>query len=69
MAATWGRLRRLTDELEVDPIRVHDAVCDQVQVKERAKVSEAVSQLLLGVCSGNDPGGCGLLDRAGREGH
>ena len=31
-------------------IRVHKAVCDQVQAKERYRVSEAVSQLLLGVC-------------------
>ena len=33
----------------IDLIRVHDAVCNHVQAKERPRVSEAVSQLLLGV--------------------
>ena len=34
----------------MDPVRVHDKVCDQVHEKERARMSEAVSQLILGIC-------------------
>ena len=39
----------LGEEVGVDLIRVHDAICGQVQAKEMPRVSEAVSQLLPGV--------------------
>ena len=51
----WAHNRRMEKVMEIgeavgiDPVRVHDAVCDQVQAKERLRVSEAVRQLLLGV--------------------
>ena len=38
------------EELDMDLIQLHDAICDQVHVRERPGVSEAVNQLLLGVC-------------------
>ena len=45
-----NKIAELGEELDMDLVRVHNVVCDQVQAKERSKVSEAVSQLLLGVC-------------------
>ena len=70
-----GKDAELGEELDMDLFRVHNAVCDQVQAKERSRVSEAVSQLL-GVlrcgrrlCNGDYPGGCELFERVGRERH
>ena len=40
----------LGEKLDVDMIRLHEAVCDLVQAKERYRPSKAVSQLLLRVC-------------------
>ena len=34
----------------MDLIKLHEVVCDQVHVRERSRVLEVVSQLLLGVC-------------------
>ena len=34
----------------MDLIQVHNAICDHVHVRERPRVSGAVSQLMLGVC-------------------
>ena len=45
-----GEVAELGEELDMDLIQVHDAICGQVHVRERPRVSEAVSQLLLGVC-------------------
>ena len=45
-----GKVEELGEELDMDLIQVHNAICDQVHVRERTRVSEAVSQLLLGVC-------------------
>ena len=44
------KIAELGEELDIDLVRVHNAVCDQVPAKERSRVSEAVSQLLLRFC-------------------
>ena len=69
----------LGEVLEVDMIRVHEAVCDQVQVqaKERYRVSGAVGEPAAAKsvrcgrrsCSGNGTGGGELFARAGGERH
>ena len=38
------------EELDIDLMHVHDKLCDQVHAKERARMSEAVSQLVSGIC-------------------
>ena len=51
-----GNIADLGEELDLDLIQVNEAVGDQVHVRERSRVSEAVSRLLLGV--GDAAGDC-----------
>ena len=44
------KIKELGGELDIDLMHVHDKLCDQVHAKERARMSEAVSQLVLGIC-------------------
>ena len=44
-----GKIAELGEELDMDLVRVHDEVCEQVKEKERSRMSEAASQLLLGI--------------------
>ena len=44
------KIKELGGELDIDMMHVHDKLCDQVHAKERAKMSQAVSQLVLGIC-------------------
>ena len=50
LSCRMGRIAELVEELDMDLVRVHDEVCDQVHGKERTRMSEAVSQLILGIC-------------------
>ena len=43
----------------MDQVRGHDKVCNQVLQKERARMSEAVSQLIWGIC---DAAGEGAIE-------
>ena len=45
-----GKVAELGEEMDMDLIQVHNAICDHVHVRERPRVSGAVSQLMLGVC-------------------
>ena len=55
-------IAQLGEELDMDLVKVHNAVRDQVQANERPRVSMVVSQLLLGVCDAAG-GRCGVSDR------
>ena len=46
-----GKIAEMGDELDMDLVRVHDQVCDQVHEKERANMLEPVSHLMLGICN------------------
>ena len=54
-----AKIAELGGELDMDLVRVHDEVCDRVHAKERARMSEAVSQLKLGIC---DAAGTGTAE-------
>ena len=43
----------------MDLMQVHDKVCGQVHAKERARMSKAVTQLILGI---SDAAGTGIGD-------
>ena len=53
------RIKELGGELDIDLMHVHDKLCNQVHVKERAGMFEAVSQLVLGIC---DAAGTGTAE-------
>ena len=53
------KIAELGREVDMDMMRVHDRVCGQVHAKERARMPEAVSQLILGIC---DAAGTGTAE-------
>ena len=53
------RINELGGQLDIDVMHVHDKLCDQVHAKKRARMSEAVSQLVLGIC---DAAGTGTAE-------
>ena len=53
------KITELGRELDMDLMQVHDNVCGQVHAKERARMSEAVSQLILGI---SDAAGTGTVE-------
>ena len=53
------KITELGRELDMDLMQVHDKVCGQVHAKERARMSEAVSQLILGI---SDAAGTGTAE-------
>ena len=42
--------------LDIDRTHVHDKLCDQVHAKVRGRISQAVSQLVLGICDAASSG-------------
>ena len=54
-----GKIVELGVELDMDLVQVHGEVCDQVHAKKRARMSEAVSQLILEIC---DAAGTGTAE-------
>ena len=45
------KIKELGGEQDIDLMHVHDKLCDQVRAKERARMSEAVSQPVSGICN------------------
>ena len=45
------KIAELGRELDMALMRVHNKVCGQVHAKERARMSDVVSQLILGITS------------------